>query len=62
MKQQSGQAFFSLSAAAMPNTNFELSETQNGEFNRSQQKIFSSADLWNIQRQRRSMVQRRFSF
>ena len=25
-------------------------------------KIFSSADLWNIQRQKRSFVQRRFSF
>lgn len=62
MKQQSGPAFFSLCVLAIPNTRFEISETQNGDSNLHQQKVFSSADLWNIQRQRRNMMQRRFSF
>jgi hypothetical protein len=58
MKKHQGLTFFSMSVEEKPTANLE---TLNSNFNLPR-KIFSSVDLWNIQRQRRSMVQRRFSF
>lgn len=48
-------------------TNMELQkltimveETIAADFKQEEKKVFSSADLWNIQRNKRAFVQRRF--
>ncbi len=47
----------------LSNTAFvtEVKETISAAFNNTRSKIISAADVWNIQRQKRSRVQRRFA-
>ena len=40
----------------------EVKETLSAVFTQTRSKIISAADVWNIQRQKRARVQRRFSF
>ena len=61
MTKQSGRLFFSLSLNDQANIKQE-DETFSAGFNLPHQKLFTMVDMWNIQRQRRFMVQRRFSF
>jgi len=47
----------------LSNTQFskEVKETLSAVFTHTRSKIISAADVWNIQRQKRSRVQRRFA-
>ncbi len=40
----------------------QVKETLALNFKKAGEKIFSAAELWNIQRQRKGYVKRRFSF
>ena len=40
----------------------EVKETLSTVFTQARSKAISAADVWNIQRQKRSRVQRRFAF
>ena len=62
MKKQSGPLFFSLSLNDQANSTTQTEETVSAGFNLQHQKLFTIVDMWNIQRQRRCMIQRRFSF
>jgi len=62
MKKQSGPLFFSLSLNDQANVTKQADETLSAGFNLPHQKLFTMVDMWNIQRQRKCMVQRRFSF
>ncbi len=39
----------------------EVKETLSAVFTQARSKVISAADVWNIQRQKRSRVQRRFA-
>ncbi len=56
MKATSNNLFTQLSKNAMENLTTTVNETLAKEVVNLQQKTFSSADLWNIQRQRRTIV------
>ena len=60
MNKQSSPLFFSLSLEEKTNNNIETEDSFAAGFNPPLQKIFTAVDMWNIQRQRRVMVQRRF--
>ncbi|MEP7110124.1 MAG: hypothetical protein ABI760_19165 [Ferruginibacter sp.] len=62
MKKQSNMLFVKFGKDALANLTMEVKETLAAGFKLPGQKAFTAADLWNIQRQRRSMVQRRFLF
>jgi len=63
MKTQSTNLFAQLSEATVKNLTTEVKETLAFGYNKSQPKTFSAAELWNIQRQRRSLGSRRgFAF
>jgi len=62
MKKQSNILFTKFSKETLSDLTKEIRETLATGFNRPQQKTFTVADLWNIQRQRKGMVQRRFLF
>ena len=59
MKMQSTNLFNQISKESVKNLTAEVKETLAFGYNCSQNKIFSSAELWNIQRQRRSIGPRR---
>ena len=44
-----------------PPFSIEVKETLSAVFTQTRSKIISAADVWNIQRQKRSRVQRRFA-
>ena len=60
MNKQSSPLFFSISLEERANNNIETEGSFAAGFNPPLQKIFTAVDIWNIQRQRRVMVQRRF--
>ncbi|MEJ7586142.1 MAG: hypothetical protein WKI04_01145 [Ferruginibacter sp.] len=62
MKKQSHTLFTKISKDTLSGLTREVKEKLATGFNLSAKKTFTVADLWNIQRQRKSMVQRRFSF
>ena len=63
MKTQSANLFSQLSKATVKSLTTEVKETLAFGFDNSPSKTFSAAELWNIQRQRRSIGSRRgFSF
>ena len=62
MKKQSSPLFFSLSLNEQATITTQTEETLSAGFNLPHQKLFTMVDMWNIQRQRRCMIQRRFSF
>ncbi|MEO6669406.1 MAG: hypothetical protein ABIN36_08015 [Ferruginibacter sp.] len=56
MKMLSEILFNGMSKAFLQHFTATAEETLSTEFNSSQRRLFSSADLWNIQRRRRSIV------
>ncbi|MEJ7587643.1 MAG: hypothetical protein WKI04_08785 [Ferruginibacter sp.] len=62
MKKQSNTLFAIISSKMVENLTNVVKETLATEFNQPANKIFTAADLWSIQRQRRTRTQRRLSF
>jgi hypothetical protein len=63
MKMQSTNLFSQISKTQVENLTMEVKETLAMGYNHNQTKTFSAAELWNIQRQRKSINQRRrFAF
>ena len=52
----------SLTSNEIKNLTIEVRETIAHGFKKEKRKIFSAADLWNIQRQRKSILSRRLYF
>lgn len=61
MKKQSTTLFTQLSKDVVNNLTTIVSESLAKNYSSEQSKVFSAADLWNIQRQKRALVQRRFA-
>ena len=62
MKKNSNTLFATISSTVVENLTTIVKETLANGFNAPKSKTFTSADLWNIQRQGKSRTQRRFSF
>jgi hypothetical protein len=62
MRHQHNTLFVQLSKEAFAQLTVTVNEVIAVDFKNSQQKVFSAADLWNIQRQKRNFVQRRNRF
>jgi len=60
MKKTSNSLFANLSNGQVENLTREVKETIAFELGISVTKTFTNTDLWNIQRQARARVQRRF--
>lgn len=56
---QSTNLFSQISKTQVENLTMEVKETLAMGYNHNQSKTFSAAELWNIQRQRKSLNQRR---
>ncbi|MEO5685256.1 MAG: hypothetical protein ABIQ88_21600 [Chitinophagaceae bacterium] len=61
MKTQSTNFFPALTTAQMAGLTTEVKETLALDVNHNKPRILSIADVWNIQRIKRTRVQRRFS-
>ena len=61
MKKSSNGLFNQISTEAFKNLTSTVSETLFTESNHPASKTFTSAELWNIQRQGKTRVQRRYS-
>ena len=64
MRKQSTTLFPLLGQVQVESLTTIVKETLalNYETNEPKKKVFTAAELWNIQRQKKSMVQRRFMF
>lgn len=62
MKKQSTGLFSQMSKEQFENLTIVVKETLATGYNLPSHKKFTSADLWNIQRQGKTRIQRRFSF
>ena len=62
MKKQSNNLFTTISTEMVKNLTTVVEETLATGYNQSKTKIFTAADLWNIQRQGKSRTQRRSLF
>ena len=62
MKKQSNNLFTQISTNQFENLTSVVKETLATGFKATKNKIFTTADLWSIQRQGKSRIQRRFSF
>ncbi|MCW3091930.1 MAG: hypothetical protein JWP81_2999 [Ferruginibacter sp.] len=60
MKKQSNMLFTSLSNRDMANLTKEVEETIAFGLISSRPKVFTAAELWNVQRQKKPIPQRRF--
>ena len=60
MKLQSNRILESLSLEDVKNLTKEVKETLCSDFKNNGRKIFSSAELWKIQRERKNIVSRKF--
>jgi hypothetical protein len=60
MKKHSNTLFSPLSLAEGVQLTSALDETLAESFAPPRQKVFTEAELWNIQRQNKGMIQRRF--
>ena len=61
MKKQSTILFSTIGKTQVENLTNIVKETIVPGFSQAPTRQFTAADLWNIQRQRRSFVQRRFA-
>lgn len=61
MKKQSKTLFTQIDEDQYKTMTTVVNETLASGFNQHSNKIFSTADLWNIQRQKRTTVQRRYA-
>lgn len=62
MKIQSNNFLEKLSKTEVGNLTITVRETLALNFKKNSDKIFSAAELWNIQRNRKGFNRRRFSF
>ena len=62
MKKQSKSLFTQLSIKQVETLTTVVEETIDYSYVVHNNKTFTAADLWNIQRQQKSRIQRRFSF
>lgn len=62
MKKQSNILFAKFSKDALANLTMEVKETIAAGFTLPARRTFTTADLWNIQRQIKNIIQRRFLF
>ena len=62
MKKQLTTLFTGLSAEQVNSLTTVVAETLATGLEAPKPKIFTAADLWNIQRQKRAFISRRFSF
>ena len=62
MKKQSTSLFTQIGTNQFEYLTTIVNETLATDFNDTKAKKFTAADLWNIQRQGKRMVQRRYSF
>ena len=62
MKKQSTARFIQMAPAQLDNLTTIVPETLATAFQLPKAKLFTAADLWSIQRQAKSRVQRRSSF
>lgn len=60
MKMQSNRLLSPLNEESITNLTSEVKEVLATGFKKTQERILSTADLWNIQRQRKPRIQRRF--
>jgi hypothetical protein len=60
MKKQSNNLLTALNQEAVTNLTKEVKETLVTGYKKSQEQILSTADLWNIHRQRKVRLVRRF--
>ena len=60
MKTQSANFFNEISKAQMVSLTSEVKETLALDHIEKNGRIFSAVDVWNIQRQKKSRIQRRF--
>lgn len=60
MKTQTNSLFTPVSAAVFVQLSAEVKETLAMDFNQPLTKIFSAADMWNIERRKRTRTQRRY--
>jgi hypothetical protein len=61
MKKQSNTLFTGISKGQVENLTTIVKETIAAGYNQAQTKLFTAADLWKIQRQKKGFSQRRFS-
>ncbi|MCW3091929.1 MAG: hypothetical protein JWP81_2998 [Ferruginibacter sp.] len=62
MKKQSNILFSRLSSGSLANLTAEVKESLASGMDLPRQKTFSVADLWNIQRRKKGIALRSFSF
>ncbi len=62
MKMQSNTLLQKISSLELNDLTSQVKETIATEIYKTTGKVFSAAELWNIQRQRKSFARRRFSF
>ena len=60
MKTQTNSFYTFIGKAQLSNYATDIKETVAMDFCNKTQKIFSAADMWNIERRRRTRTQRRF--
>ena len=60
MKKQQTNTLISFSKKELEALTVEVKETAAKDYNGENQKLFSAADLWNIQRNKRNVSSRRF--
>ncbi|MFN8247954.1 MAG: hypothetical protein U0T68_03275 [Ferruginibacter sp.] len=61
MKMQSNTLLKKISSLELTVLTSQVKETITTEFYKTSEKVFSAAELWNIQRQRKNFTRRRFS-
>jgi hypothetical protein len=62
MKKQSYNSFEKMSKVQLENLTTTKNETLDTNFNQPGKKLFTTADMWLIQRHVKSCTQRRYSF
>ncbi|MDE3182963.1 MAG: hypothetical protein KGM16_06045 [Bacteroidota bacterium] len=62
MKLQSNNLLENLTRQELKLLTTEVKETVNKNFKKERKRVFSAADFWNIQRQRKNLYTKRFAF
>jgi hypothetical protein len=62
MKLQSSNLLENLTRQELKFLTAEVKETLNKNFKKERKRVFSTADFWNIQRQRKNLFTKRFAF
>ena len=62
MKLQSSNLLENLTRQELKFLTAEVKETVTQNFTKERKRVFSAADFWNIQRQRKNLFTKRFAF